>query len=313
MTDSELIKLLSSKFGSVKKGNKGWVMIKCPSCTPRDAVKKKRGVNLQTLQTRCFICEEKLTIQDLLGTKIERSEMEEVYEAPEHPQARVIPATGVIPINELPADHPAIKFFLKDHLNKFDSYWVKNKIGFIPTEAATDLIFEHDDRPNTKLSPADSLVFPVYYKDVLVGWQLRYIEGTPNGGRMSKIRYLHLFKKGDYLYNFDNAINYKTVVVVEGVKKALKFPNAVATFGKGISANQIQKLLNWNNIIFLYDGEDDTQKKTQELVAELNVGSKKCICIDPRKFGYDSPDEMDSDTAQKIVFAEWQTQTQHNG
>lgn len=302
MTDAELITILKSRFGSVKKGNKDWIQIKCPSCTPRDAVKRKRGVNIRTLQTKCWLCEVPLTIADLIGRKIERIEASAYAEDPEHPQARIIPSDGVIPINELAEDHPARLLFTKDHLNDLTRYWNDNHIGYIPAESAHDIIYTHEDKPDTKVSTANSLVFPVYYHNELVGWQLRFVPGSP------KFRYFHIFKKGDYLYNFDLASRFNMVIVVEGVKKALKFPNGVATLGKGISDNQIQKLLNWKNIVFIYDGEDDTQAQTQELVSEINIGSRKCICIDPRKYGFDSPDEMPEDVAQKIVFLEWRNQ-----
>lgn len=303
MDASDLLDLLRERYGSVKKANKGWVMIKCPSCTPKDARKMKRGVNLDTIATKCWICEEELTVKDLLGMEIERGKGRIIEDEPEHPQARIIPAEGVIPINELSREHPAVKLFLKDHLTDLDRYWNENHIGFITKEASHDIIYTHEDKADTKVNTGNSLIFPVYYNYELVGWQLRLIPGSPS------FRYYHIFKKGEYLYNFDNAIRFKTVVVVEGVKKALKFPNGVATLGKGISESQIQKLTNWNNIIFLYDGEDDTQKKARELVAEISVGSKRCINIDPRWYNFDSPDDMPEDVAQKIVFAEWSKQT----
>lgn len=302
MTDAELINLLKLKFGSAKKGNKDWIQIPCPTCTPHDAKKRRRGVHLRTLATKCWICEEPLTIQQLLGRKIERVVSTLVEEDAEHPQARIIPATGVIPINELPSDHPAVQLFLNDHLLDLDRYWNEHYIGFIPPESALDIVYEHDDRPDTKVSAANSLVFPTFYKGELVGWQLRFVPGT------KKFRYFHIYKKGEYLYNYDNAIKYDLVVVTEGVKKALKFPNGVATLGKGITDDQIQKLLQWKNIVFMYDGEDDTQKKAAALAEELNVGSRRCINIDPRNYGFASPDEMPEDIAQKIVFHEWQKQ-----
>lgn len=302
MTNTELLDELKARYGPVKKANKGWVMIKCPSCAPRDARKMKRGVNLESISTKCWICEVALTVKDLIGKDIERSLSSVYVEDPEHPQARIIPAEGVIPINELPKDHPAVKLFLKDHLKDLDRYWDDNHIGYITKEAARDVIHKHEDRADTKVNTANSLIFPVYFKNELVGWQLRLIPGT------SKFRYYHIFKKGNYLYNYDNAIKFKTVVVTEGVKKALKFPNGVCTFGKSISEVQIQKLMNWSNIVFMYDGEDDTQEKVKELVSEMNIGSKRCINIDPRAYGFDSPDDMPEDIAQKIVFAEWQKQ-----
>lgn len=303
MTDSELVDLLKSKFGAVKRTNGNWIQIRCPTCTPRDASKMKRGVNLQTLHTKCWICEIKLNIQDILGTKkLARIDTSALVRE-DHPQAKELPCSSLVPINELDHAHPAIQFLKKDHLFDLDRYWLENQIGYITSENSHDLIFKKFDR-TTKINTADSICFPVKFRNELVGWQLRFIPGTPNGNRMSKIRYMHLFHKGDYLYNYDNAIKYDTVVVVEGAKKALKLPCAVATFGKSISDNQIQKLLNWKKIIFMYDGETETQEKTQILVDQLNMTDRECINIDPRKYGFSSPDEMPEDDAIKIIYNE---------
>lgn len=300
MDENELVGLLKAQFGKVKKANGGWWMIPCPTCSPKDMRKMKRGVNFDRMSTKCFICGEKLYVRDLLGKEVRRDpNSPPAEEEPEHPQARIIPCQDApIPINELPSNHPAIELFKKDYLTDFDKYAEENEIGWIPAHKAVDIVYPHDDRPDTSISPANSLVFPVRFNNELVGWQLRYIPGSP------KFRYFHIFKKGDHLYNFDNAIGFKMVVVVEGVKKALKFPNAVATFGKSISEEQIQKLMNWDKIVFLYDGEDETQRLTRNLVEQMNVGSKKVSCIDPRKYGFDSPDEMPQDIAQKIIYVE---------
>jgi len=305
MTDPQLVDLLKSKFGAVKRTNGNWVQIRCPTCTARDAAKMKRGINLQTLHTKCWICEVKLNIQDILGTKrftrVDTSPL--IREV--HPQAKELPCSELIPINELPSDHPAVQFLKKDYLYDLDRYWLENQIGYITTENSHDLIFKKPDR-TTKINTADSICFPVKFRNELVGWQLRFVPGTANGNRMSKIRYMHLFNKGDYLYNYDNAIKHDIVVVMEGAKKALKLPCAVATFGKSISDTQIQKLLNWKKIIFMYDGETETQEKAKLLTEELNTGDRICINIDPRKYGFPSPDEMPEDMAIKIVYNELQ-------
>lgn len=300
MTDAELISLLKARYGSAKKTNGNWVNIPCPTCTPRDARKCRRGVNLDSMVSSCFICGVKMPVRDLLGsTEFERVEGLAEVEKVEHPQARIMPCDQLIPLDALPEDHPAVQLFLKDHLKDLNRYWSENQIGYIAPDAAQNLIWEEK---GTSMSTADSLLFPVHYKSELVGWQLRFLSKP-------KLRYMHLFNKGNYLYNYDNAINYEIVVVCEGVKKALKFPSGVATFGKQITPKQIQKLMNWKKIIFLYDGEDDTQAKTQELVNKINIGGRQCINIDPRDHGYPSPDEMPEDVALKIVFDEWRKQT----
>ena len=299
MTRKEFITKLREATGFAQQANKDWVRINCPTCKPGDVRKHKRSANYETGCSRCFLCDIPIPVRDILGlgkdVKFERVERAAVEE-PLHPQATDLPCTGYVPINQLELDHPAVEFLLKDHLNDFTSYWENNEIGYIPKEGATDLIFERG-----KVSTAHSLVFPVRYRQALVGWQLRFLPTT----RPNKIKYMHLFKKGNYLYNYDNVRDFEMVVVVEGVKKALKFPNAVATFGKNITEEQIQKLLHWKHIVFMYDNEEETQTKTNELVKHFIAGGRKCININPGDYGYPSPDEMPLSVAQQIVYTEW--------
>lgn len=314
MTEAELHRLLDQRYGAKRAAN-GWVRIACPTCSPTDAKKFKRGVNVNTLATHCFICEKKLTIEDLLGSKrITRIETNrKPIKIPEHPQSRILPCKEFIPINTLPDNHEAKKLLAKDFLTKFDLYALEYNIGYIGESNASDIVFEREGKPPYIVSSADSLVFPVYFDNELVGWQLRFIPGTLNGNKMGKIKYLHVFQKGKYLVFFDKAKHYESVVVVEGVKKALKFPNGVATLGKGITDIQIQLVLNWNKIIFMYDGEDKTQEKAIELVKQINTSSSRtAINIDPRKYGYPSPDEMPEDVAQMIAYVEWEEQVNGN-
>lgn len=307
MTDHDLFILLKQRFGSAKRANNNWVRVKCPTCAPRDAAKLKRGVNLRTLSTNCFICQRPLDLTSIFGNvKLEPSNL--VDEEPqEHPQARLWPCTGLVPISALDADHPAVKFLEKDHIiDRLDCYETHG-VGYITAEDAINIEFDHGDYVS-KINTAHSLVFPVYHNKEFVGWQLRFVPGTPNGNRMGKMKYLHVFPKGKYLYNYDKAKEYSTVVVVEGVKKSWKFPNAVATLGKGITQKQIQLIQQWDEIILMYDAGDKTQAQARQLAEQIRLNGKKCINIDPEKFGFDSPDEMTSEEAQMIAFSEWKKQ-----
>jgi hypothetical protein len=154
---------------------------------------------------------------------------------------------------------------------------------------------------------AERLVFPVFYKEGLVGWQMRSIPGTFYGDRKDVVRYYHLFDKGSYLYNYDEASKYEEVVVTEGVKKALKFPNGVATWGACLSRNQLRLIQGWNRIVMLLDGEEhnETQQKARSFVAGLKAAGKTVINIDLRKYGAVSPDDLPADILQAIVKEEW--------
>lgn len=305
MTDGQIIQILKNKFGAAKRANGPWVRVKCPTCTPNDAMKMKRGVNIKTLSSNCFICERPLSLEQLFGNaQIDLSNMAPYVEPPEHPQARKWPCEAVIPVSALPADHPAVKFLNKDHLLDMTTLAMDYEVGYILGADAHNIEFSRADGTGFSISTADSLVFPVYFKGEMVGWQCRFIPGTTNGDRMKKMKYLHVFPKGKYLYNYDNARNYKSVVVVEGVKKSWKFPNGVATWGKGISEEQIQLIQQWEEIIFMYDAGEDTQRKSKELTDIIKRG-KRCINIDPGEFGFASPDEMTEEEAQTIVLESW--------
>lgn len=300
MTELQLLQKLKDKFGAAKKGNNGWINIRCPTCNPKDALKMKRGVHSKTLSTNCFICKEPLSLTQLFGSDdIIRSAQPVHFEIKEHPQAREWPCDAIVPVSALPKTHDAVRFLLKDHITDLDRIYRQYQVGYICKEDSKYITFNKDHGTGVSISSADSLVFPVFKHNEFVGWQLRFLNP-----KSKKFKYLHVFPKGNYLYNYDNAKQYKMVVVVEGVKKSWKFPNGVATFGKGLSQQQIQMIQEWDEIVFMMDGEDDTQDKIKELVNVINR-NKPCINIDPRDYGFASPDDMPEDEAQSIVYREW--------
>jgi 5S rRNA maturation endonuclease (ribonuclease M5) len=112
---------------------------------------------------------------------------------------------------------------------------------------------------------------------------------------------MHLFPKGDHLFNYGVAKQYKDVVVVEGVKKALKLGNSVATLGKGISSRQKQLIQEWKIITLILDGEEKTQELAREIQREFKTNGRKCVNVDLRDYGLDSPDEATSEQLQWII------------
>jgi len=306
MTDTQVVQLLQKRFGAAKRANGNWVRVRCPTCAPSDGHKMKRGVNLKSLASNCFICKVPLSNEQIFGNvPIAVTNLGPYKEPPEHPMARKWPCNFYVPVSALPSDHPAVKFLQKDHLTDMTKLAMDYDVGYILAADAIPIEFERADGQRYSMSVADSLIFPVFFNEELVGWQCRFIPGTPNGDRMKKMKYLHVFPKGNYLYNYDNAKKYQSVVVVEGVKKSWKFPNGVATWGKGISDTQIQLIQrNWEEIILMYDAGEDTQKKAREL-ADIIKRGKKCVNIDPGAYGFDSPDEMTEEQAQEIIIDAW--------
>lgn len=221
-------------------------------------------------------------------------------ERPPHPYKINIPCNGDgVPVNKLPTDHPAVKFLNKDHIHNLDRIYNTYGVIYVPLEQGVVV------NGSPLVTSGERLIFPVVMRNTLIGWQMRSIPGTRMGDRDGVIKYYHLFDKGSALYNYDEAKHFKIVIVTEGVKKCWKFPNAIATLGKGISDQQLQLLQEWGCIVFFYDGEDKTQEKAQAIVQQLCIGGYRAVNIDPRKYGFPSPDEMTAEQANTIVMNEW--------
>lgn len=303
MANPAVLNLLRTKFSKAKTASGGNYRIPCPTCEAKDRNKMKRYVSPDWSTSNCFICGKLVKLSDLLnlrdfefcagGTARDNEE-------PEYPYAKIKPFEVLEDLRNLSAGHEAIDFLGKDHLNNHQ-YYASLGIGYIPLNGGKNIKFESGYTINT----ANSLYFPVTFMGEYVGWQLRFIPGTVNGERLQHMRYLHLFPKGEYLFNYDQAKRYKHLVVVEGVKKALKGVNFVATFGKGISAAQKQLIQEWKKITLLLDGEDKTQEMARELANEINFNGKTCINIDPRDYGFSSPDEATGKQLQTTLTSVW--------
>jgi hypothetical protein len=292
--------LLKSKFGKAKSVSGGSWRVVCPTCEPKNSKKMKRYISPGWPMSNCFICNQLIPIQDLLGsdtTRFANSKPTETNDEEEYKYAKAIPYTASIKLSELGTSEPVIHFLQKDHLYN-TAYYDSLGIRYIPSNGGINIPFDSGFVVNT----AESLFFPVFDKrGEYVGWQLRFIPGTWNGDRFQFMRYMHLFPKGDYLFNHNFAKQYTNVVVVEGVKKALKLGNAVATLGKGISDKQKQLIQEWKTITLILDGEDSTQELAEEIKKEFQINGRKCVNVDLRKYGFESPDEATTEQLQTII------------
>ena len=314
MTNEEkLISELKKRFGTVKTTGNGWLRIPCPTCTEHNRKKMKRYVSVSSRTSNCFICDRRIDVQELLGghymPTFDPDASKVVVEKKVDPRAFELPCHYYYPVNELPEDHPAVQFLHKDYLTNLDSYWNDYGIFFVPTDGGK--VFKSTPPYTTS---SERLVFPVFQNQKMVGWQMRSIPGTFYGDRKDVIRYYHLFDKGSYVYNYDRAKLYDEVIVVEGVKKALKFPNGVATWGAGISPKQLQIIQEWPMIVMLLDGEDHngTQQRAKDFVEGIKIANKEkyVINVDLRKYNPDAPtpDELPADVLRDIVNHEWYEQ-----
>jgi hypothetical protein len=298
--NSRVKELLKLKFGKFKSVSGGSYRIACPTCDPKHSKKMKRYISPGWAESRCFICEKTIPIAELLGEKIifERSETAEELE--EYKYAKILPYHNALKLSDMDSSSPAIQFMTKDHLYNFQ-YYDSLGIRYIPAGCGINVSFDSGFTVNT----SESLFFPVFAKDnTYAGWQLRFVPGTWNGDRFQFMRYMHLFPKGNHIFNYSFAKAYKDVVVVEGVKKALKLANAVATLGKGISSAQKQLIQEWKIITLILDGEEKTQELARDIQQEFIQNGRKCVNIDLRKYGFESPDETTSEQLQSIIIKE---------
>lgn len=101
------------------------------------------------------------------------------------------------------------------------------------------------------------ILWPIYFKNKLVSWQMR----------STKTKRYHSSKTiAKYIYNYDNAVNKNTIIIVEGFfdllrletyvnKKNLKNIAIISGLIKRISTHQIQHIINLNpeRLIVLFD------------------------------------------------------------
>lgn len=305
----KLCELLERKYGKVKVYS-DFYYFECPTCAPADKNKKKRYIRIGGYKSSCWICEQVIPIDDLLGGHFVVKDLvanREEKPREENPLNKTLPGRRFIPINELPQNHIALNFLAKDHLYDLDKY--ANDYGIVYCPSDGGLILR---RSTPFISSAERLIFPVVFKSIMVGWQMRSIPGTVYGDLPDCLKYFHLFSKGEVLYNYDKAKQYPFVIVVEGVKKALKFNNAVATFGKGISRRQIQLIQEWHNIVLMLDSEEETQQEARNIAKNINMNGKNCINIDLGKYGLPSPDEGRVEQLNEIVVAEYEENLKKN-
>ena len=106
------------------------------------------------------------------------------------------------------------------------------------------------------------ICIPIYYKGELVNMECRDFTGKPEfeGKRYVKV----LYPKGslsDVLFNYDNLDREAQLIVVEGIKSALRlyslgYTNVTATLGSAIGNNQKEQLNEFKDILLFPDNDN---------------------------------------------------------
>ena len=135
----------------------------------------------------------------------------------------VEPPGEITPVDELPDDHPAVKYL--------------RQRNFEPADLARDFsvgVCTKISNDRARIAQ-NRLYIPVVFNGKLVGWQARAI------GEPTSTKYFNSpgMSKSKLLYNYDNASGHAFVIVVEGVPSVWRLgPAAVCLFGKTMSVWQ---------------------------------------------------------------------------
>ena len=129
------------------------------------------------------------------------------------------------------------------------------------------------------------IIFPIYFDNVLVGWQGRYVGKKPPEG-VPKYYTMKGMQKTAILYNYDAAKHKSFVVVVEGVTDVHSLgDNGVALLGKSLSSNQrmlLQRTWADKPIVFLLDPDagEDSRRITAEIDDMAVLGRSPIVRVE---------------------------------
>jgi hypothetical protein len=130
-----------------------------------------------------------------------------------------------------------------------------------------------------------AIIIPHFYMGKLVGWQIRHLltndrgdflcpKCMTTGKRVPKYKNTNDFPKRTTLYNYDNALKYSEVHVIESPFSALYmmshgFPNVVAHFGSPISQEQSNLLVRFGRVTYWPDNDEAGRNSTDHAVTNL--------------------------------------------
>jgi len=120
------------------------------------------------------------------------------------------------------------------------------------------------------------LVVPHVFKGKLRGWSMRKLDDGHQVG--PKYKHTSKFPKDRTFYNWDNAVAYSNVVLVESPLSVLKLQtagmdNAIASFGAQITDHQIDMLKQFDRVTMIPDGD----RPGYSLLVDHQVKYKKVV------------------------------------
>lgn len=151
----------------------------------------------------------------------------------------------VIPIMELPQNHPAVTYLISRGYD-IATLWREYNVGYVISAS------------RKYLTTSNRIYIPYYTNRYLVGWQCRYV-GECDWKYEGIIKYYTMpgFHRSQSLYGCDAAFGRTAVVLVEGASDVWRLgPGSVALLGSSLSQTQANILIsNWKTIFVYLDSD----------------------------------------------------------
>lgn len=241
----------------------------------------------------------KETLEEI-GTSLQDLKVNKGQVLPEEARTVLLPGACTL-LSKLKKDHPA-RLYLQGR-------------GFDPDYLAKRFEIGYCTDSHWFLAKR-RIIIPIYERGLLKGWQARYVGELPWKHKdRSKRKELppKYFScpnsrfRSMCIYNWDKAIEWETIVIVEGPSDAWRFgPMAGCIFGNSLTLQQKKKLRarkRGRTIVLLLDPEEYESKSTQRTIAEFKklMGDRFCAVKLPT--GTD-PGSLNRDVLRAYVKAE---------
>ena len=304
----ELFSRLQARFGKVKSSRASDGHYEYSICCPFPHKSHKDNhfhlsIHSEKGVYRCWSCNRRGHVSDLISTDgVEFQQPRETVAAITSVDSlRKIPdpfdvgrGGGLIPVDQLPPDHPAITYLTRTRKRPFSPSELAGVFGVFYCNIGR--VF---GKGTINYDTSNTLIFPVYWRDhrpphnpVVIGWQSRLfydpdklndsecnaygLQRDEKGEWIRPPKYFTSpgFDKGRVLYNYFNARKYPFVVVTEGVFDCFSVgPQAVSLFGKMPTEQQANLLITyWPEIILLLD--PDAAREMRQLLEAFGRAAK---------------------------------------
>jgi len=311
MNAGQVRRLLAAKFGHVTEssgGNGVELLVDCPWCG-----RHKLSANPSKGVFQCWHCHESGTLSKLLGQRV----VVEVARPKPKPAMGYMAPGELTPLDELPDEHEAVLYVRR---RKFDPSYLYKVFGLCYCSKGRTY-------GGGVFNTSGTIVIPVRENGKDIAWQARLLydpdkvkEGQEaaygwkfEDGKWKKPpKYFTSpgFKKGEHLFNFDQAARRGFVVVTEGAFDAMRVGRcAVAAFGKGLTDTQVQILRDrWPLVVLLLDpdaeADQDSLRKRIEGSGPFGGPTTGTRCVSVRLSGYkDAGEAPESEVRRQIVLA----------